>query len=73
MTDRVKGLVVVLEQDFRDDDVQRIVHAIRMIKGVALVELVKTNHDDYINREMIRLEIGEKILDVVFPNRKKGQ
>lgn len=34
MTDRVKGLTVIFEQDIRDDDCEYITNAIRMIRGV---------------------------------------
>lgn len=39
MTDRVRTLVVVLAEDMRTDDVERIVNAISMVKGVADVKL----------------------------------
>ena len=41
MTDRIRTLSVVLEQDFRDDDVQCVVDAIHMIRGVGKVEIGK--------------------------------
>lgn len=43
MTDRLAGFTVTLTVDIRDDEVEAIVNAIRMVKGVASVEpLVST-------------------------------
>lgn len=38
MTDRVKALTVLLDSAYRDDDVQHLVNAISMMRGVAKVE-----------------------------------
>ena len=38
MTDRVHSLTVVLDHDYRVDDVEAIIHALYMIKGVIKVE-----------------------------------
>jgi hypothetical protein len=53
MTDRVNALTVVLDRDMRDDDVQCVVDAIRMIKCVANVSLNVVDANDYINRARI--------------------
>lgn len=34
MTDRLKGFIVTLTTDIREDDAESIVQAIKMIKGV---------------------------------------
>jgi hypothetical protein len=44
MTDRVQSLTVFLEGDFRDDDVQILVDAISLMRGVARVDLGETPH-----------------------------
>ena len=38
MTDRIRTLVVVLDRDMRDDDVEHVVSAIRMMRRVSSVE-----------------------------------
>ena len=48
MTDRIKGLTVALDRDYRDDDVQAIVDAILMVKGVAAVEKSVVDNDEFI-------------------------
>jgi hypothetical protein len=43
MTDRVKGFTVVLDKDFRIDDVEVTQNAIAMIKGVSSVQPIIAN------------------------------
>lgn len=65
MTDRIKGLTIALDRDYRDDDVQAIVDAIMMIKGVAAVKKSVTNHEDWMNRTQIRLDIHKRLYDAL--------
>lgn len=65
MTDRLKGLVVVLEQDIRVDDAEIIINAISMIKGVSKVGKNVRNVEDFIIRTRITQEISEKLLNVL--------
>lgn len=51
MTDRLKGFVVTLEEDLREDDAQHICDAIAMVKGVLSVRPVVRTVDDLMNRE----------------------
>lgn len=67
MTDRIHGLTVVLDKDYRDDDVEKIVEAIKMVRGVLSVSLHVTDIGDYSARERVRAELGSKILKVVYP------
>jgi hypothetical protein len=62
MTDRVKGFTVTLEEDIRIDDVEWIMQAICMIRGIAHVEPSISTSDDYMNRQMIKHELREKFL-----------
>ncbi len=71
MTDRFNALVVVLDRDYRSDDAQAILDAIRMIKGVVAVEGNVLKPDDFIARVRVREEIREKIWDVFFPREKE--
>ena len=61
MTDRVKGFTVTLDKDYRVDDVEAILNAVRMIHGVAHVEPSITTSDDWMNRQSIRIEMEKKI------------
>lgn len=61
MTDIVKGFTVTLDKDYRDDDVEQIANAIRMIYGVKAVKNSIATADDWINRSRIKLEYQKEI------------
>lgn len=55
MTDRVMYLAVALDKEYRTDDVQTIVSAIEMIRGVHKVELGEpVNGNDYWIKSLAR-------------------
>jgi len=58
MTDRIHALTVVLDRDYRDDDVEHITKAIEMIRGVASVDLHVTQMEDHMARERVRRELA---------------
>ena len=58
MTDRIRHLTVVLDADYRDDDVKAIVEAIQMIRGVAQVEEHVVEAQDHLARIAVRSEIA---------------
>jgi len=65
MTDRVKGFTVTLEKDIRIDDVEVILNAVKMIKGVAHVEPSISTSDDHFARERVKMEMREKIWRII--------
>lgn len=65
MTDRVKGCVVTFDRDYRDDDVEEILQAIRMIKGVISVEGSVKTLDDTMNRERIKNRYEQAIRNAI--------
>lgn len=65
MTDRLKGLTVVLESDMRDDDAQAVIEAISMIRGVLKVHPILTDSMDYIDHERIKSELRQQLWDVL--------
>ena len=74
MTNRVSGLVVTLDKDYRDDDVQVIIDAIKMIRGVADVQMNIVELNDYLNRNRVRYELeGEiyKAIGNIFDDKTK--
>lgn len=68
MTDRLKGVTVVFDRDIRVDDAEAILAAIQMIKGVARVAPSISTSDDWMNRERVRIELVEKIFEVLKSN-----
>jgi len=48
MTDRLKGILVTFEKDIREDDAEKILTAIKMIRGVLSVKNYVVGAEDYI-------------------------
>jgi len=67
MTDRIKGVWVAFDHDIREDDVQCVVDAIRMIRHVQSVALSVADLSDWNARERVRAELSSKIWDVLHP------
>jgi len=65
MTDRVKGLIVTLEHDMREDDVLSLMQAISHFRKVAGVSKAVANVDDHINREQVRTEFKERVWEAL--------
>lgn len=75
MTDRIQVLTVVLDRDYRTDDVQSIVNAIEMTKGVQSVALGEpVNVNDLVARQRVGMEmyeaINEALRKIIWPERK---
>ncbi len=69
MTDRVMGLVVTLDVDMRSDDAKAVIDAIMTMRHVIGVSPVVADHNDWINRERIRRELGLKLMNVLYPEK----
>jgi len=65
MTDRFYALTVALEKDTRDDDAERIIHAIKMIKGVLDVKGNISNPDVWMSEERAKQELKIKIYNLL--------
>lgn len=73
MTDRIRYLTVVLDQDYRVDDAESIIDAMHMMKGVSGVlpgEAVSGN--DHINRGLIYAQIRSDLIDALYKMEKKA-
>ncbi len=69
MTDRYHSLTVILEKDMRDDDAERMIEAIQMIKGVLDVKPVISDPTSWMAEERARRELGEKLWNVLYPKK----
>lgn len=70
MTDRIHSITVVLEHDMRDDDIEPLLDAIRMLRHV---QSVTPNVADYTSHmaEQRALEAWRtKLHDLIYPPRK---
>jgi hypothetical protein len=65
MADSRTGLVVVLSDDVRDDEVQAIATAIRMIRGVASVQTTEGEADERFARERVNAEWRQRIVGLL--------
>lgn len=69
MTDRVKALTVVLDTDIRTDDIEVLVSAILCMKHVSAVSKSVVTSDDFVNRERIKYELSQKLIEVLYPKK----
>lgn len=65
MTTRVKGFTVILDNEMREDDIEYIVNAMRMIKGVQQVLPVESCSEDMMARQKCISDIKHKLFDIV--------
>lgn len=59
MTDRTISLLVTLNQIQREDDVEHICDAIKLIKGVLNAEVVISCDKDWLNRQAMKNQIKD--------------
>jgi hypothetical protein len=65
MTDRYNAIVVVLENDIRDDDAEPILDAIRMIKGVIRVTPNVSDIDNHIAYQKAEYHLRGRLWDAL--------
>jgi hypothetical protein len=69
MTDRLHTLTVVLETDMRVDDAESLISAIRQLRGVLSVTGEVSDMTAHMAQERARRELGQKIMNVIYPDR----
>ena len=66
MSDRYQKLTVVLDRERLEEDLEHIVKAIRMVKGVESVALGEPMHSaDYMARETVLRDFAFQLIDIV--------
>ena len=65
MSDRVNSLLVILDKDMRDDDVQALVDAIRMMKNVNSVSMNVSDPDTQVAVMRERSRVNNALLDLI--------
>ncbi len=65
MTDRLKGVWVAFDTDIREDDAESLIEAIKHLRHVQAVTDSVANPDDWMARERVRRELGEKLWEVL--------
>ena len=66
MTDRIKGYLVTIEDDIRDDDAKIIQDALKMIKGVFSVKPYVKRMEDYMSENKARMELTKEIMKFLY-------
>lgn len=67
MSNRIHSLTVVLEKDYREDDVEAITNAIGMIRGVLSVSVHQSDSDSHMAEQRAKRELGDKLMKVLYP------
>jgi len=66
MTERFSGLVVILEDDIREDDAQPLIRAIAQLRGVMEVRPVTSRPGlEMVLRERLHTRLLERIMQVM--------
>ncbi|MDD5649637.1 MAG: hypothetical protein PHF86_04355 [Candidatus Nanoarchaeia archaeon] len=65
MSDRTTCLTVVLDNDFRIDDIDSILNAIRMIKGVAEVKANVSNPEEFTAYIRAKMSLEKKLWEAL--------
>jgi hypothetical protein len=73
MTDRLKGVIVTFKEDIRVDDAEAVINAIQMVKGVLSVKPLVSNYDQHIAEQRVRMDLHEKLFNVIYPKDAKDR
>lgn len=65
MTARVKSLTVALTEDVREDDVERLIDAIKMLGWVLAVAPTLATHQDWVIEERVKRDLRERLWKVL--------
>jgi hypothetical protein len=68
MTDRVFALTVALERDTRTDDVQGLIDAIKLLRGVLSVQAEISDLSQWTADERAKREYTDKLWAVLYPD-----
>jgi len=65
MTDRINYLTVALERDIRDDDVEPLITAIKMLRGVRAVKANVADGTGWTAEARVRAALQKKLWDTL--------
>lgn len=65
MSDRYHKLTVCLDEDYRAEDIETLMEAIRLLKGVADVTMSPTDLDDQLARMRVASDVKIKLFEAV--------
>lgn len=64
MSNRINGLIIALDKDYREEDIESLKNAIMQLKGVISVKENIVSPDSFIISERIKSETREKIYNL---------
>jgi hypothetical protein len=67
MSDKNNGLIVVLQEDYTEEELKNLIIAIKQLRGVWAVETHKAEVGDMIAQARVDIEWKNKLLDLVRP------
>lgn len=65
MTDRTNYLTVVLDRDYRGDDIQCVIDAIELLKPVIKVSSNVKKAGEYAVKQQVKYELRNKMFEVL--------
>lgn len=69
MSDRANTITVVLEKETRIDELDNIIHSIRMIKGVVTADANVSKETEYWAFEKAKWELQRKLWEVLYTEK----
>jgi hypothetical protein len=73
MSDGLNYLTVILEQDIREDDAQRLIEAIKCLRGVLEVKPNVADAISVMAQARARRELGDQLWKVLYPERGSSE
>ena len=67
----VKGYVVVLEENAKDEAEERILTALRQVRRAVSVKPVAAELEDHFAHERVKHELFQRVVEVFFSERKR--
>lgn len=64
MTARIRSLTIALENDIREDDIQSLVSAIKMMKNVISVTPNQVNPGNWATEMRVKMDMAQKLSDL---------
>ena len=68
MTNKIHSLTVILEKDVREDECNRLIHAIMMLRGVLNVTTFVSDANSYMAEARAKSELHMKLFKAIYPN-----
>jgi hypothetical protein len=62
---KIKGLIVTFEKELPTEDSDKIADLIGYIRGVARVDPVEENPSGFMDRALVRHELGRELMEVL--------